>query len=211
MQGIRLEPAQDLLRNLTLLELRRLAARARLPLLATRAKPALVDNISRHLSLDEIVEQIPRSLAHVRRRAPRAERLDRLPPRHGEATVNVYSHARPALGYILFGWQERCHALGLRNTPLFLENRWPVMATSVGTRPRTHLYAAFVRPRRIHPSAEVPPPRTRPYMLDEGEYQLRNSRLRLELARSGPISFFITFLRNRPPAGRPQYLLEPIA
>ncbi len=213
MQGIRLEPAQDLLSNLTVPELRRLAKSAQASLPASPSKQRLIDAVSRHLDLDEIVQEIPKSLMRARARRPVTgpERLDRLPPRHGEAAVHVYSHSRPALGHLLLQWREQCLALGLRNTPLFLENRWPVMVTSVGTKPRTYLHAAFVRPGRIHQSAEVPPPRTRPYMLDEGEYQLRNSRLRLELKRSGPISFSVSFLRNLPPAGRPQYLFEPIA
>ncbi|MBM3322600.1 hypothetical protein FJY69_03890 [candidate division WOR-3 bacterium] len=213
MQGIRLEPAQDLLSNLAVPELRRLVKLARLSLPASSARRLLTDGISRHLDLDEIVQQIPRCLvrAPARQARVRVERLDRLPPRHGEAAIHVYSHSRPALGRLLLEWNGQCHALGLSNTPLFLENRWPVMVSSAGTLPQTHLYAAFVRPGRIHPNAEVPPPRTKPYMLDEGEYQLRNSRLRLELARSGPISFSVSFLRSQPPAGRPQYLFEPIA
>ncbi len=213
MQGIRLEPAQDLLNNLTLPELRRLVKVARLSLSTSSTRPLLIDGISQHLNLDEIVQQIPRCLLRVPARQARTqlERLDRLSPRYGEAAVHVYSHSRPALGRLLLGWQGQCHALGLSNTPLFLENRWPVMVSSDGTMPQTYLYAAFVRPGRIHPNAEIPPPRTKPYMIDEGEYLLRNSRLRLELARSGPISFSVTFLRSQPPRGRPQYLFEPIA
>jgi len=68
-----------------------------------------------------------------------------------------------------------------------------------------HSYApvAFTRrPRQLH--------RTKPYLLDEGEYQLRNGRLRFELAQAGPISFQMTLLRERPPAGRCEYLFEPI-
>jgi hypothetical protein len=213
MQGIRLEPAQSLLRNLSFSELRRLSSSARLILPSTRGKAVLIDAITQHLGLDEIVEQLPRLLGREQRGrgAGRALRLDRLPPTHGEATVLVYSHAQPAVGHLMLAWKEQCFAIGLNNTPLFLENRWPVMASTVGVVPHSRLYSAFVRPRKIHPCAEAPPPKTNPFMLDEGEYQLRNSRLRLELKRSGPISFFVTFLRYRPPAGKPQYLLEPIA
>ena len=32
----------------------------------------------------------------------------------------------------------------------------------------------------------------------------------VEFAHAGPISFQVTFLRERPPAGRPEYLFGPI-
>ena len=43
------------------------------------------------------------------------------------------------------------------------------------------------------------------------EVQLVVEKLRFELARTGPVSFAVNFLRHRPPALRPEYLLEPIA
>jgi hypothetical protein len=215
MQGIRLEPAQSLLRNLSLSELRQLSKSVHRTIPPSRGKAALIDTITQHLSLDDIVERIPRLLARTPRAAGRSSarpvRLDRLPPLHGDAAVHVYSHGRPDVGHLLLEWKEQCLTLGLNNTPLFLENRWPVMVNTSGVLPYARLYAAFVRPRKIHPGAAAPPPKTSPYMLDEGEYQLRNSRLRLELKRSGPISFFVTFLRNCPPSAKPQYLFEPIA
>jgi hypothetical protein len=173
----------------------------------------LANLITKHLDLDEIVEEL-RHLFPARRaakkRAGDTARLDQLPPLHGSATVQVYSHARPQLGRALLGRTKDCIALSFNSAPLFLENRWPIVVRDDGLVPRSRLYAAFVRPGRVHPSAEAAPPRTKPYLLDEGEYQLRNGRLRFELAHAGPISFQVAFLRERPPAGRAEYLLEPI-
>jgi hypothetical protein len=134
-----------------------------------------------------------------------------LTPLHGAVTVQAYAHARPALGQVLLGFGDRCLTLGLNNAPLFLENRWPVVGRDSGTVARVRLYAAFVRPGKVHPAAEVSPPKSHPFMLDEGEYQLRSSRLRLEMRRAGLMSFLVTFLRYRPPTDRPEYLLKPIA
>jgi hypothetical protein len=104
---------------------------------------------------------------------------------------------------------ERCHDIRLDDAPAFLENRRPVFGRDAGTVPAERLFAAFIRPRRIHPEAQCTPPRTKPYIIDEGEYQLRNARLRIEFNRAGPVSFLVVFLRNR--GTRPEYLLEPIA
>ncbi|HTW92778.1 MAG TPA: hypothetical protein VMH22_13890 [bacterium] len=213
MKGIRLEPARSLLDNFTHAELARLVRRSRLKVSVPRSRAALADLITKHLDLDGVVEET-RQLFHTRRSAPRraahATRLDQLPPLHGSATVQAYSRSRPQLGRALLGRSDDCMALGFNSVPLFLENRWPVVVRDVGLVPRSRLYAAFVRPGRVHPSAEAAPPRTKPYLLDEGEYQLRNGRLRFELAHAGPISFQVTFLRKRPPAGRAEYLFEPI-
>jgi len=137
-------------------------------------------------------------------------RLDQLPPLYGSATVQVYSRSRPQLGRALLGRGKDCLALSFNSAPLFLENRWPVLVRGTGLVPHSRLYAAFVRPGRVHPSAEAPPPQTKPCLLDEGKYQLRGGRLRFEFLRAGPISFQVTFLRERPSAGRPEYLFEPI-
>lgn len=213
MKGIRLEPARSLLDNFTHTELSRLAKHGRLDVAVPRSRAALADLITKHLDLDEIVEEL-RHLFPARRgtkvRARGTIRLDQLPPFHGSATVQVYSRSRPQLGRALLGRGKDCIALGFNSAPLFLENRWPVLVRDAGLVPHSRLYAAFVRPGRVHPSAEAPPPQTKPHLLDEGEYQLRNARLRFEFAHAGPISFQVTFLRERPPTGRSEYLFEPI-
>ena len=213
MKGIRLEPARSLLANFTHTELSRLAKHGQLKVALPRSRAALAELITRHLDLDEIVEEL-RHVFPVRggtkAQARGTPRLDQLPPLHGSATVQVYSRSRPQLGRALLVRGKDCIALSSNSTPLFLENRWPVLVRETGVVPHTRLYAAFVRPGRVHPSAEVPPPKTRPYLLDEGEYQLRNARLRFEFAHAGPISFKVTFLRERPTTGRSEYLFEPI-
>jgi len=213
MKGLRLQPARGLLGNFTHAELSRMVKHAQLDIAVPRGRAALVNAITRHLDVDEIVDEIHHLFPARRvgkRRTSGAVRLHELPPLHGAATVQVYSRSRPQLGRALLGRGEDCIALSFNSAPLFLENRWPVVVRDAGLMPPTRLYAAFVRPGRVHPSAEATPPRTRPHMLDEGVYQLRNSRLRFEFAHAGPISFQVTFLRERPPAGRAEYLFEPI-
>ncbi len=214
MKGISLEPARSLLENLTISELSRVVGQSRPAFTAPRSRAELVNSITKHLSLDEIVEAIRLLFRSGRgRKAPTTAgnvRLDHLPPFHGDATVQIYSRSRPQLGQALLGRVVDCLTFGLNSTPLFLENRWTVMARDAGIVPRSRLYAAFIRPGRVHPSAQAPPPKTGPYILDEGEYQLRNGRLRFEFAHAGPISFQMTFLRQHPRSGRPEYLLEPI-
>jgi hypothetical protein len=213
MKGIRLEPARGLLENFTHTELSRLVGHSRLDIVVPRSRAALANSITRHLSLDEIVEEIHHLFpirSGTKRPAASAIRLDQLLPSHGDATVQVYSRTRPQLGRALLGRSRDCIALSFNSAPLFLENRWPVVVRGTGLVPQSRLYAVYVRPGRVHSSAEAAPPKTRPYLLDEGEYQLRNGRLRFELAHAGPISFQVTFLRERPPAGRPEYLFEPI-
>jgi hypothetical protein len=213
MKGIRLDPARGLLDNFTHTELSLLVERSELKVAVPRSRAALANLITKHLDLDEIVEE----LRHVfpARRGKKARdrnviRLDELQPLHGSATVQAYSRSRPQLGRALLTRSSDCMALSFSSAPLFLENRWPVVVRDAGLVARSRLYAAFVRPGRVHPAAESAPPRTKPYLLDEGEYQLRNGRLRFEFAHAGPISFQVTFLRGRPPTGRPEYLLEPI-
>jgi hypothetical protein len=212
MKGMRLEPARGLLDNFDYAELSRLLKRSRPDVAIPRSRAVLINLITRHLDVDAVVEQI-RSLFPARRvtkSAKGAVRLDDLPPLHGSATVQAYLRSRPQLGRALLARPADCVALSFNSAPLFLENRWPVVVRDAGLVKRSLLYAAYVRPGRVHPAAEALPPKTKPYLLDEGEYQLRNGRLRFELAHAGPISFQVTFLRGRPPAGRPEYLFEPI-
>ncbi len=213
MKGIRLEPARNLLANFTHTELSRLVKQARIDIVVPRSRSALANAITRHLDVDEIAAEIHRLFPAPRaagRARPGSVRLDELTPLHGAATVQGYSRSRPQLGRALLARSGDCLALSFDSAPLFLENRWPVVVRDAGVVRLSLLYAAFVRPGRVHPSAESAPPRTRPYLLDEGEYQLRNGRLRLELAHAGPISFRVTYLRARPPSDRPEYLFEPI-
>lgn len=213
MKGIRLDPARGLLDNFTHAELSRLVKRSQLKVAVPHSRAALANLITKHLDLDEIVEEL-RHLFPARRatktRAGGTVRLDQLPPLHGSATVQIHSRSRPQLGRALLARDNDCVALSFNSAPLFLENRWPTVVRDDGLVPRSQLYAAFIRPGRVHPLAEAAPPRTKPYLLDEGEYQLRNGRLRFELAHTGPISFQVAFLRERPPAGRSEYLFEPI-
>lgn len=215
MPGISLEPARNILQNFTYRELLRLGAKAGLAAPPPRSRNQLIALITKHISLDEVVDAIPLIFPRAgTKRRPASDtglRLDQLPPLHGDTTVQVYSQARPALGHVLLEHGNRCIVLALNNTPLFLENRWPVIAHCPGTVPHARLYAVFIRRGRVHPSAEAPPPPNRPFLLDSGEYQLRNSRLRLELSRSGPLSFLVTFMRNRPSTRHAEYLFEPIA
>jgi hypothetical protein len=213
MKGIGLEPARSLLDNLTCTELSRLVARSRPDVAVPRSRAALTNLITKHLDLDEIVEELRHlfpARSGTKTQDADAIRFDELQRLHGSATVQAYSRSRPQLGRALLACTNDCIALTFSSTPLFLENRWPVVVRDAGLVPRSRLYAAFVRPGRVHPSAEAAPPRTKPYLLDEGEYQLRNTRLRFEFVHAGPISFQVTFLRGRPPTGRPEYLLEPI-
>lgn len=218
MQAVRLEPAHSLLENFSVAELAKLARAAELAD-PPKARHALTKALTRRLALDEMVDLLPtvfslpgrEGLRLGRTRGKDELRLDRLDRAHGQVTVQVYSSGRPALGQLLLEHDGRCLALGFVNIPLMLENRWTVIARDAGTVPLNRLYAAFSKPGKIHPSAEAAPPRTRPFILDDGSYQLRDARLRFELARTGPVSFAVNFLRHRPPALRPEYLLEPIA
>jgi len=130
-------------------------------------------------------------------------------PSHGAVTIQAASRARPDSGDVLLETGDDCLVLRVATTPLFLENRWPVIVTGAGTVPHARLYAAYVRPGRVHAEAQAAPPKTKPFIVDEGQYQLRGGRLHMELSRSGPISFLVVFLRNR--GARPEFLLEPIA
>ena len=208
MQAVRLEPAHSLLENFSVAELAKLARSAELAD-PPKARHALTKALTRRLALDEMVDLLPAVFGHTRGKDEL--RLDRLDRAHGQVTVQVYSSGRPALGQFLLEHDNRCLALGFVNIPLVLENRWTVIARDAGLVPLNRLYAAFSKPGKIHPSAEAAPPRTRPFILDDGTYQLRDARLRFELQRTGQVSFSVNFLRHRPPALRPEYLLEPIA
>ncbi|MFO7638308.1 MAG: hypothetical protein R6X14_03240 [bacterium] len=211
MRDISLDPARSLLGHLSVAELARLAKRVKLA--PAPRKPALVDALVTRLDTDEIVELLPR-LFPKRGPAdgrPPGERLDRDPRRHGEATVQVYARTDPGLGRLLLGNGDRCLQLRLPAVQLFLENRWPVVAVDDGSVPLARLYAGFTARGRVHRAAGMPPVKGRPFILDEGEYGLRSGRLRLELKRSGPLSFKARFMRWSPRTGRPEYLLLPIA
>jgi len=65
MKGISLEPARGLLENFTHAELSRMVKRSRLGIVVPRARAALAGSITRHLSLDEIIEEIQIGRAHV--------------------------------------------------------------------------------------------------------------------------------------------------
>ncbi len=206
MPAIRNEPSHRLLINLTATELERLARRARLPVPKPVSRARLINLIASGLVTDDIVEHLHRLFPRPRSR-PAPNRLDRLLPLHGAATVQTST--KSGSGLLLLDFGNNCRAVRLSSTALFLENRWPVFATDAGLVPRTRLYAAFVKPGRLHPAAEVAPGRSRPFILDEGEYQLRNGRLRMELVHAGPISFLVVFLRAS--GERTDYLFEPIA
>lgn len=209
MRDISLDPARSLLGHLTVEELIQLVGRRR-PV-PPRRKPALVDAIVSRFDTDGIAERL---LAAFPKRAPaagsEADRLDRISRRHGEATVQVYSRADAALGRLLLEADGRCLQLRLPAVQLFLENRWPVIAADAGFVPAARLYAGFSTRGRVHRAAGMAPASERPFILDEGDYGLRNGRLRLELKRSGPLSFQCRLLRWSP-RGRPEYLLLPIA
>ncbi len=218
MQAVRLEPAHSLLENFSVAELAKLARAAEIAD-PPRTRRALVRAITRHIALDEIVEHLPAlfslpgrdGLRLGRTRGSDEVRLDRLERAHGAVTAQVYSPSRPALGQLLLEHGDHCLVLGFVNMPLVLENRWTVIGRDAGPVPLNRLYAAFSRPGVIHAAAGAPPPRNRPFIIDEGSYQLRDARLRLELLRAGPVSFSVVFLRHRPPALRPEYIFDPIA
>lgn len=215
MALLSLKPAQSLLHGLTRQELLAFARRNRLVLPAAATKRSLIAALTTHLDIDELAESLlrffPRRRLPGRARKSTETRLDRAARMAGPVTVQVYSRSSPGLGRLLLAHARRCLLLRTGNVPLFLENRWPVTVHDGGTVPSRLLYAAFVGRGRVHPSAGAPPPVDRPFMLDQGEYGIRNGRLRLELERAGPVSFRVRLLRFRPPAGRPEYLLLPIA
>jgi len=214
MRHVHLLPAQSLVEGLTRAELLDFSRRARLRLPARSPKRAMVAALTRHVAIDELADRLlrffPRRLPPGRRRAGVEDRLDRVGRLSGEATVQVYSRSNPGLGRMLLSTGDCCLAIRFGTTQLFLENRWPVLGQDVGRIPLRWLYAAYVGKGRVHPAAQAAPPSSRPFILDEGEYGLGNSRLRLEFRRSGPLSFRVACLRYHPRLGRPEYLLLPI-
>jgi len=207
VKGIRLEPARSLLECFSADDLKRLAARGRVPGRPARTTARLIETIAGHLDVEGITDVL-RGLWPPPAGTGRLDTVDRMT---GDATVQVCSPADPSLGELLLEQGTECLALRLPDTQLFLDDRWPVILQETGPVAHERLYAAFIRPGQVHPAAEAPPPRTRPFMLDEGTYGIRHARLRLDLARTGPVSFRITCLRRHPGTKRPEYLLEPIA
>ncbi len=211
MRPVRLEPAHNLLEELELEELHRLADACGVAGAPRARKAALVEQLSRHIDIDGIVERLPGIFS---KQAPAgvkpAPRLDRVVRRTGPATIQVPAGADAQLGELLLRQGRDCLLVRLAGVQLFLDNRWPVLVRVEGRVPANRLFAAFIRRGRLHPSAEAPPPPSRPFILDEGEYGLRRGRLRLDLARSGPVSFNVKFLRFRQ-SGAAEHLLLPIA
>jgi hypothetical protein len=207
VKGIRLEPGRSLLESFGADDLTRLAAKVRIGGGSARSQARLAEAILARLDLQDIVE----ALRDLWPQPPGEGRLDTLDRMTGDATVQVCSPSDPSLGELLLEQGEGCLALCLSDTQVFLENRWPVVLQETGPVAHERLYAAFIGPGQVHPAAEAAPPRNRPFLLDEGSYGIRNARLRLELRRTGQLSFLVTCLRRHPKTRRPEYLLEPIA
>lgn len=208
MKKVILEPARALLATLTKDELLRLGRRRRLKLEASQHKDAVLAELSRHLAVDDVTETL---LALFSKKAGRGlVRLDQAPRLTGAATVHSYGRASAGQGRVLLEHAEHCLRLRLSNLQLFLENRWPVAASDAGEVPASMLYAGYVRRGRVHPSAGAPPPADRPFILDDGEYGLRQGRLRLELRHSGLLSFRVYLMRFASRSRRAVYILQPI-
>jgi hypothetical protein len=206
VKEIHLQPARSLLESLSADDLKRLALKA-----GIRIRPGsrlqFIKSITARLDIEGLVETLG-ALFPGTGPASHLGTIDRLT---GSATVQTCSPTDPSLGELLLEDKAGCLALRLPDFQLFLENRWPVLAREVGPVPHARLFAGFVRPGCVHPDAEMAPPRNNPFIVDEGEYGLRNARLRLDLRRAGPISFAVTLLRRNPKTRGNEYLLEPIA
>ncbi len=211
MPRAELSPAQALLAELTQEELRRLARQNGVTLSGRPSRINLLRSIVAHLSLDELTDSLCRLFPGSEPVPEGIIRLDQVNRLTGETAVHACSCSHPGLGRLLLELRGSCLVLRVPSIPLFLENRWPVLVRDLGEVILKRLYAGFVQARRLHPAAQAPPPKNAPYILDEGYYGLRNSRLRVELKRTGVISFQVVFLRCRRPANRPEYLLLPIA
>jgi len=213
MRAIHLEPARGLLAGLTLNELARFC-RAR-GISCSGAKPAFINAVATELDMDEIAEALlelyPARRPAGRRKPADELRLDRAQRLSGDVTVQVLSRARAGQGRLMLEHGDRCLALRLATIPLFLENRAPVIAADAGTVAADRLFAGFTARRRLHPSAGRAPSQERPFIIDEGGYGLRSGRLRIDLRRTGLISWKVDFLRWSPRSARPEYLLRPIA
>jgi hypothetical protein len=212
MKKVVLEPAHALLGSLTKAELAKLARRSRLRLRESQSKDSMVAELTLHLGVDDVTEAL---LALFSKKPGRSRgagyiRLDQIPRLTGAATVHAYGSASAGQGRVLLEHGECCLRLRLSNLQLFLENRWPVAARDAGDVPATMLYAGYVGRGRVHPSAGAPPPADRPFILDDGEYGARQGRFRLELGRSGLLSFRVYLMRHAPRSGRPEYILQPI-
>lgn len=215
MPDVHLKPAQSLVEGLTRAELLTFAQRHRLQAAPSGSKKQLIAAVTSRFNIDELASALA-GFFPKRRPAgcdkPVGEvRFDRAARLAGSMTIQVYSRSNPGLGRLFFEHDGSCIVFRIGHTQLFLENRWPLVARDAGRLPLNRLHAAFVARGRLHPEAGAPPPANRPFIIDEGEYGVRNARLRLELSRFGPLSFSVKFLRYRPPTGRPEYLLQPIA
>jgi hypothetical protein len=203
-----LEPARGLLATLTKDELVRLGRRRRLRVEAKQSKDAVLAELARHLAVDDVTETL---LALFPKRGGRGlVRLDQAQRLTGAVTVHSYGRASAGQGRVLLEHGELCLRLRLPNIQLFLENRWPVAASDAGEVPASMLYAGYVRRGRVHPSAGALPPADRPFVLDDGEYGLRQGRLRFELRRSGLLSFRVYLMRFAPKSRRAEYIFQPI-
>jgi hypothetical protein len=215
MPNVHLQPAQSLIEGFTHEELVKFARRMKMRPARSASKKQLVREITCRMDLDEItcalLELFPKRRAAGMKKCADEVRLDKTPRLHGNITVHVYSRTNPGLGRLLLENRESCIQLRLSHVQLFLDNRWPVIASDSGTLTARHLYAGFVGTNRIHAAAEMAPPKDKPFIIDEGEYGLRNGRLRLDFHRAGAGSFRVDLLRYSSRTGRPAYLLRPIA
>lgn len=208
MKEVNLQPARSLLEGFSVEDLRRLARRAGVSAPQTRSKGGFTTAIVLGLDLDEIVTALRDLFPDSVAAEPRLDTTERM---SGAVTVQTASRADAALGELFLERSGTCLALQLPETQLFLENRWPVLLREVGPVPHERLYAGFVRPGQVHPDARMAPPRRRPFIVDEGEYGLRQGRLRMELRRAGLLAFAVSFLRRNPATRTNDYLLVPIA
>lgn len=211
MPGAKLSPSHALLAELSLADIAGLARQNRLPVTKSASRAALIRTINSHLDLDELSDALCRLFPKPATVQKGTLRLDRAVRLAGETAVHASSLSNPSLGQLLLELRGSCLVLRLGSIPLFLENRWPVIARDAGEQVLKRLYAGFVRPNQVHPAAQAPPPPNKPYILDQGYYGLRGARLRIELKRTGVVSFRVVFLRYRTPGNRPEYLLLPIA
>jgi len=210
MRSLRLEPARNLLGNLTLAELQRLCERQGFECRGQKA--AVIDQIATRLDIVEIADVLLAMFAKRKPAGARAEvRLDEETRLSGDVAVHVLPRAKAGQGRLMLETGDRCLQLRLGNVPLFLENRAPVVAADAGSVSHDLMFDGFVARRRLHPAAGRDPSKDRPFIIDEGGYGLRNGRLRFDLRKTGLISWRIELLRWSARGNRPEYLLRPIA
>jgi hypothetical protein len=210
MRSLRLEPARNLLSNLTLAELERFCGRHGIECRGQKA--AVIDQIATRLDVVEIADALLTVFPKRKPAGARAEvRLDEEPRLSGDVAVHVLPRAKAGQGRLMLATADRCIQLRLGNIPLFLENRAPVVAADAGSVSCDLMFDGFVARRRLHPAAGRAPSRDRPFIIDEGGYGLRNGRLRFDLQKTGLISWHVDLLRWSARGSRPEYLLRPIA